>query len=291
MHAVLGDGEMERKELTETLADIWKADEKAGNTFWFLLQGKAEPTDTDKAMVTWLEKNDIYYEVITDDEANMDAIYSQPQEVHTAKRLAQKVVNLLKEKPEEGEEAEVLALFVSSDPEAEEDRWLNAVCQSVYDAEFPIRAFNDGLVEVDLSGDGEEPKEEEVEEPAKSVAKKAPVKKAAAQAKADTKVSEEDETPSAAAAAPSRAALEDMDLDQLKEVASNLGITLPPRTRMNTYIEAILGEAKPEAPAAEITPSPEVGGSASINGFDIEELAALIASKFLRGLKEALSEV
>jgi len=292
MHAVLGDGEMTRKELTETLADIWKADEKAGNTFWFLLQGKAEPTDTDKTLVQWLEKNDIYYEIITDDAANVDPVYSQPQETHEAKRLGQKVVNLFNSKPEEDEPAELLALFASSDPDAAEDRWLNTICQSVFDAKFPIRALNDGLVEVDLSeGAGEAEKEPEeapgeVAKPTKAVSKKAASGKLDLP---DTPVSHEAEV----AKAPTRAALEAMDLDGLKEVAARMGITVPARSRMNTYIELILGEAKDPTPVAEV--SEEVGAvGGTLDGIDTdafaEEVANLILTKLIDALKGALNE-
>lgn len=293
MHVVLGNGEMTRKELTETLADIWKADEKAESTFWFLLQGKAEPTDTDKFLVSWLEKNDIYYEIITDDAASVDPVYSQPQEVHEAKRLGQKIVSLLGSKPEDDESAELLALFASSDPDAEEDRWLNTICQSVFDAEYPIRALNDGLVEVDLSG-GDAPAEEPEQEPEKP---KSVAKKAAPRAPGrPLSIVPPDDTEVSQAETPTREELEKMELPELKEVAASLGITLPGRTRMNTYIEAILaGGVKETTPVAEVTEAPEVGESATLNGFDpdafAEELAARIAHKFLNALKEALSEV
>ena len=43
-----------------------------------------------------------------------------------------------------------------------------------------------------------------------------------------------------------REQLEELNLNGLKEVAAKVGIELPPRTRMATYIEAILGNAKDE---------------------------------------------
>jgi hypothetical protein len=290
MHVVLGDGEMTRKELTETLSDIWKADEEAGQTFWFLIQGKSEPNDTDKNLVSWLERNEVYYEIITDDKNTVDAIYSQPQEVHEAKRLGLKVVNLLKGKPEDEESAELLALFASDDPGAPEDQWLNDVCQAVFDAGFPIRALNDGLVDVDMGEPEPEPEAEPEEPAAKTPAKKAPAKKAAAQPKtADTKVSEEDDAPSAKQqAAYTRDQLEDMELDQLKAIAGELGISLPARTRMTTYVEAILGEDK-KTPVAEVSaPVGDAGGT--LNGsLDIEALADAIVLNVIKRLEAALS--
>jgi hypothetical protein len=253
MHVVLGDGEMTRKELTETLKDLW---DKAGEEpFWFILQGKSEPTDTDQALVSWLHKNEIYYEVVTDDEDSLSDIYTQAQETHTAKRLAQKVGNLLQTKPEDDEDALILALFVSEDPAAEEDRWLNTVIRSAMDEGFRALALNDGLVEVQVDGGAPAEEEEAVAEAPKP--KKAPAKKAAAKAvEAESDGEGDAEGTLSVVGAYTRAELEDMDMAALKEIAATKGIELPPRTRMNTYIDHILGEVKSDAPAVEVSEPP-----------------------------------
>jgi hypothetical protein len=286
MHAILGDGEMTRRELTEALADLWKADELEGQSFWFLIQGKSEPTETDKTLVTWLEKNGIYYEIITDDTDGVDPIYAEPQEVHTVQKLSSGVISLLKSKPEEDEPAELLALFFNvNDLAASEDKWLNGVIEAAFDAGFPTRALNDGMVEIDLSSEAEEAEAEPEEEvatvtPIKAAAKKSVAKKAAAKP-ADIPVPAEDEVTEApddreaANETPSREELEDMDLDEVKEVAAKLGITLPPRTRVTTYIDHILGEKAPTPPAeAEISEVAIVATNGHIEADDIAERVA-----------------
>lgn len=245
MHVVLGDGEMTRKELNESLNDLW---ERAGDEqFWFVVQGKPEPTETDKTLVSWMEKNDIWFEVITDDEDSLADIYGQAQETHVAKKLGLKVVNLLKSRPEDGESADILALFTSDDPTAEEDRWLNRIIQQAADADFKTYGLNDGLVEVDVEATENGEEEGEAEEPPKpvkkAVAKKAVAKKAAAPAP----------EPEPQQAEWTREDLEEKNLDELKVIANEMGIDLPPRTRMTTYIDHILGEAS-EGPAVEVTP-------------------------------------
>jgi hypothetical protein len=241
MHVVLGDGEMPRKELTETLQDLWDKATNNDETFWFLVQAKAEPTATDTSLMSWISKNEIYYETIGDGD-EVAEIYDGAQDKHTAKRLATKIVNLLNSKPEEGESADVLALFVSDNPEAEEDRWLNETIQVVIDGNFTVLALNDGLVEVDLSEEGEAA-EQEPEEEAPAPAKKAAAKKVAAKKAAAPAAEVEEEDPGAW----TREALEDKSLDELKTIAANSGISLPPRTRASTYVSAILGEADAEA--------------------------------------------
>jgi hypothetical protein len=253
MNVVLGDGELPAKELDALLRDMWEKANKVDDPFWFLIQGKAEPTPTDQAMIKWLIANDVYYEMISDgSEAD---IYEGFQKKYTVKRLAPKVVSLMQETPDAGEEARLLALFASDDPEGEEDRWLNDVIQAVADANFKVLAMNDGMqaVKVVTVPDEEAEIEETVTEPRKAAA----TKKAAAQPPI-----EEVEEPSANGGY-TREQLEEMNLDQLKEVAAKVGIELPPRTRMATYVEAILGNDG--TPEIEITEVPEVPSMPYVN--------------------------
>jgi hypothetical protein len=304
MHVVLGDGEMTRRELTETLNDIWNANTESDQTYWFILQGKSDPTDTDKAMVGWLEKNEIYYEIVTDDPASVSELYAQPQEIHTAKKLTQKVIGLMQSKPEEGEPTEILALFFDvNDASAEEDRWLNGVIQAAYDAGYPTRALNDGLVEVDLSTEAAELEQEPEPEEVAPVAKKAPAKKAAAKKAAPrTPVSAEDdeelEAPADLGSQPlvTREQLEDMEPSEIKEVAAAMGIVLPPRTRATTYIDHILGEAKAAAPMAEVSEIEDIPEMIELEGtispaIDPEEIAGRVAVILWEKIQKAIANV
>lgn len=235
LHVVLGDGGMTKKELVETLKDLYT---QAGEEpYWFLVQGKSEPSDTDEAMIAWFDKNEIYYEVFTDDADAMAECYSTAQETHPAKKLTVKIVNLMNTRPEEGESADVLALFVSDEPDVEEDRWLYTVLSAVHDAGFTILALNDGLVEVDLSDEGTTAEAEPEAEPTE----------------ATPEAPSEDEW--------TRERLDELELSDLKALAATLGVELPPRTRMNTYIDAILAAQgdKVRDPAMEApgTPTPE----------------------------------
>src|SRR4051794_14770183 len=122
MNVVLGDGTLPAKELEALLMDLSEKATEADDPFWFLIQGKAEPTATDEKLVSWLIENDVYFDLISD--GSESDLYEGYQNKTTVKRLAPKIVSLMQETPEEGEEAQVLALFASDDPDAEEDRWL-----------------------------------------------------------------------------------------------------------------------------------------------------------------------
>ena len=258
MHVVLGDGEMSRRELSSTLEDLL---EKAGSEdFWFLVQAKAEPTATDKALMEWIAERGVYFETIGDDLKAADKIYKDSQDKHEIKRLAPKVVSLMQEKPGDGEGAALYALFVNNDEEVEEDRWLMDVATAVADAEFTVFAMNDGLAELGFEGDGVEEIEEEPEpEPTPKPAKKAAAKKAAPKA-ADPDDEEEAEEVDPDAITPmtslTREMLEELTMPQLKKIAADRDIELPPRTRSTTYIATLLGENEEVPPDAEVEEIP-----------------------------------
>lgn len=308
LYAVLGDGEMASKELHNALRDLW---EKTGDEpFWFLLQGKSDPTTTDKALVKWLDQNEIYYEMLTDDEDALAEIYGNVQKTHTAKRLSQKLINLLGSLPnqEDGDTgATVLALFVSDEPGAEEDRVLTTTLEAVgaastEDAPIPCLVLNDGLIEIDLS---DEASAAEAEPDPPKPTKKAAAKRAAAPRAPVEEPEEPATTPAqwSIKTAYTREQLEEMTPVQVKEIAASRGIELPPRTRATTYIEHILGEAAsedaevgPDAEPDAVEPGVEADRTeesppAAFNGIDVSYLADEIVSAVVHKLREALASI
>ena len=233
LHIVLGDGYMPTKELSAHLQDLKEKALADDEPFWFLVQAKAEPTDTDQALIKWLtaEENDIYFDAIGDKDS-ADKIYSAAQTVHKATKLAPKIVALM-QKAQAGDDendpegADLLALFFSDEDDAEEDRWLNDVIADVAAAGFPIYAFNDGMALMEPPGDDEEVEavETEAEEVGADVIALRPVL--------------------------TREELEALELDDLKKLASEKGIDVQPRSRRPTYIDAILG-VEDEAPEVEV---------------------------------------
>jgi hypothetical protein len=265
LHVVLGDGEMSRRELSSTLEDLL---EKAGDEdFWFLVQAKAEPTATDKAMMEWITERGVYFETISDDHKSADGIYGNSQNKHTAKRLAPKVASLLEATEED---AALFALFVDNNDEVEADAWLMDVATSVADKGVKVFAMNDGLAELGFDEEGEEGEEGEAEEAAPEPPP-APTKKAAAK-KAPAKAPPKDEDEPEAEAGEdidiandelTRDFLEGLTLPRIKEIAEARGIVLPPRTRATTYIAALLGEDEEEPQEAEVE---EIGETAEVSG-------------------------
>ena len=216
MHVVLGDGEMSKKELTETLKDLW---EQAGDeAFWFVIQGKSAS-----------HRNRHQPRQVVDDQRGLlrsphrrrrcdgRDLRRRPRRRTSSSDSDRRSSTCSTPSQRKDEEADVLALFVSDDPAAEEDRWLNNVLQAAVGCRVqglrsqrrPDRARSR------CRDDDAEPEPEEEEEvptkPTKRAAKKASA--AAAPAKAKTYTRDE---------------LEEMELDQLKVIAGEKGIELPP---------------------------------------------------------------
>jgi hypothetical protein len=292
LHVVMGDGEMTRKELVATMDDLWER-EGDGN-FWFLLQGKSDPTETDKFLTTWLQGNDLFYAIVTDDKASLHQCYSSAAQTFVAKGLAKKVISLIESEPEDGELVDVLALFTSDDPEAEEDRWLNDLMGEIAEAGHTIRALNDGLTVLDFESSPEEEEVEQSEEEEEVRSKKAPAKKAAPSKTAPSKGAkpksaaqpepEEESEEEVEEVELTREDLEAMDLTELKEIAKANGIELPPRTRTTTYIDAILGVD--DTPAAEVE---EVSSNGQGDDLDLDDLAEAVANILIGRLVKALA--
>jgi hypothetical protein len=283
---------MSRRELSKTLEDLLEKAE--GVDFWFIVQGKDEPTATDQALMAWITERQVFFQVITSDKKAMSEIYKNADEVYEVKRLAPKVLSLMQEFGAD-EEAAMFGLFVNNDEEVEEDRWLNDVMASVVE-EFKVYAMNDGLVELGLD-EGEEGEEAEPEEEPEPPAKvKSATKKAAAKPPARDEDDEEGEEEEAEPddGVYTREQLDAMDIGQLKEVAASKGITLPPRTRMPTYINAILGEdGTPEAEVEEVGEVALAGVSGngdSADGIDYDGLATLIVDKLFERLASVAAQ-
>lgn len=222
MHLVLGEGEMPKKELTATLNDLReKAQGEVAEEaeFWLIVQGKDEPTATDKALMAWIKTNEIYFEVLsTIPEEDLDSIYEGHQAFHKGAKLPTKAVNLLKANSEENDDVSVLALAVNVEEEVDEDTPLLDVIQAVIDAGFDAYGLNDSMTKLDLSGDdGDEEADDGEEEAAparakKGVASKAAPKKAAAKAKSSPKAYTEEE-------------LDELTDAEVRAIGQSLGIT------------------------------------------------------------------
>ena len=251
MHMILGDGELPKKEAVATLTDLWDKAQQAEEEFWFIVQGKSEPTGTDKAIVEWMAENELYYEVLTNlDEDDLDDLYAGRQKLHKAAKLPVKAVKLLNES-DDGP-SDVLALFVNLEEEADEDALLFDILTAAIEAGYDAFGLNDSMVKIDLGEEEEgdaEPEEQTPQPakaaskkaaPAKAAAKKAPAKKAAAKSEAKSgprKYTEEE--------------LGELTDAEVRSIGSSLGITTRGRDNWIAKILDKQGAQAEDEPEAE----------------------------------------
>ena len=78
---------------------------------------------------------------------------------------------------------------------------------------------------------------------------------------------------------PTRDELEELNAEQLRKLGVAKGLEFPPRTRMTTMINALLGENGDETPEAEVEPVelPEPEGlEATVSGVTVTSDALLV---------------
>jgi hypothetical protein len=236
MYVVAGQGEMPAADLKATLDEQENTAVQEDRTFWLLVQASAEPTATDRALMSWITAHETYFETYGPDAAKPDPIYAGSQEKHVVKGITAKILQLLEEKPENGEDARLFALYANEDVGAPEDAELDQLVAAVLGAGYPVFAFNDGMGELTLNDDsGDDGAAEETEETEETAE--------------EVEVEAEEWT---------REALEALSGDDVRVIAAELGIVLPPRTRTATYITAILDRDKEEETAEVEIAAPEV---------------------------------
>jgi hypothetical protein len=192
LYAIAGGGEAPANEITKVLTDLRSKATKDEVDFWFLVEGKDEPTKTDNDILKWLAKNETYFEVYT----ATGTTYDRAAETTQADDVFESMLERLQE-AQTDEEIMVLALLPAED--AEDDEALMALIGAANAADVEVRQLN-GAMETLTLGDAETEAATEAEpEPAPAPAKKAAAKKAAPVKK----------TASKRAAAPAAAAAEE----------------------------------------------------------------------------------
>jgi len=245
LYAVVGDGTGNKTEITQTLEDLRDKAAKDDVDFWLALVGKEDLTATDKAIVKWLQDNEVWYEVIGNEDEDT---YAGAQAFHGAKDPYRKALAMLGEKaPDEG--AVLLALYVDSEAEVEEDNALATMVERAVEDDIEVRLLNGQMVRVSF-GEEDEAAEPEVEE---------------------DDVVPEDEAP-----VFSEAELKKMQVPELQAIAKGQGVAIKGLNKAD-LITALLstsenGEDEPEpAPRATKAAARKAVAKAKVPDEDVED--------------------
>jgi hypothetical protein len=156
LYAIVGDGELNRKELAALLQDLEQRASFQLDQIWYLMVGKEEPTPTDKAIVKWFVDHETYFEVITSGDHD-EHVYDSASDFIEADEITPEFLEeTLKAKREGDEDVAVIAMFVNPTESVDEDAELAALLWPLI--ENRVVVFDQTLQEVTIP-------DEESEEP------------------------------------------------------------------------------------------------------------------------------
>lgn len=218
LYAVVGNGEMPEKEVVQQLDDLWKKADAEDTDFWFVLEGKANPTETDRRIVAWLNQFDLHYSLVTPAGVTASEDYTGVSEFIDCDRPSDmaEVMEMLRAKPEENdgkeEDAVALALFCDIAADSPEDHELIVTLTATIGAGFKAYALNDAMEEIELRTEEAVPLPEDAVKPK--------VEEPVAEAPAP-EVDEADDGPLPL----DKVYLDGLTAAEVKELAKGMGIT------------------------------------------------------------------
>jgi len=290
LYVVAGNGTGINTEITKALADLRDKAAKDSEDFWLLMEGKDEPSKADEAILAWIKKQDVWFEVVTATGTTYDGAQSTVNTEDVYEAFMERINERATDKPPEG--STILALPVTEEGDTDEDDTLMAFVETADDNKIPILLLNHQLRKIDL----QEPAEEETEVPAPAKkatakkaaapAKKAPAKAAGATKKAAASAAEPEEEPEAEEELPEDAQvtytedeLKKMGVPELSGLARGQGLD-PKGLDKKTLIQQILGVTETQV-AVEASKTIDI---ASLDGKDVlviivpwEKVAALLS--------------
>lgn len=247
LHVVIGEGSINTRELTHQLEDLKAKATKEDDQFWFIVQGKSEPTQADKDLIAYFAEHETFYATIADENETLDKLYDNAEDNHVFEGdLGPALVEAMQGLQEDDEGADLLAILVDPKDDDESDAPAIAAIEAVIDAGFEVFGLNDSMEQITLDDATPAP------EPPKA-AKKSSSSKATAEPK--------DVTPGEDI---TREALEAMTPPDVKALATGMGIT---GRGKKDYIEGILASLS-DSPVSNVVPINS--NAAAANGAEIK---------------------
>lgn len=153
MYVIVGNGQMPAKEVEAQLADlINNAVNVQDVDIWFLLEGKTIPTDTDKAIVKYLDRIQAYYETFEESNHGTPHIMYANAAAHRGNVGYKNLIDYMNEQAEqEAGEIALLGLFYDFDNQYHpEDALLDTLASEISpDSAVSFYALNAAMVKLD----------------------------------------------------------------------------------------------------------------------------------------------
>lgn len=149
LYVIVGDGEMPAKEVTHQLDDLWKKAEEANTDFWFVVEGKSAPNDTDRALVAFFNKFGIHYGVLVEPNVKVSDEYTDVAEYIDVDSIQNGAVGMMEMVLGE-EDSALLALFVNVAEDDPADSLLIATITDAINEGFKVYGLNDSMEPVEV---------------------------------------------------------------------------------------------------------------------------------------------
>lgn len=220
LYVIAGNGTGTATEITAALKDLRDAATKADMEFWFLVEGKEEPTKTDEAIYKWLRTNEVWFEVLT----STGIVVDGAQESVGTDDVYGSMLERIHERAEENEPAALLILPIDPDGgTTDDDETLMDLVERCVDADVEVFQLNGRMIKITMAEEDETEEAEEAPAPVKKAAKKAaaapaaPAKVAAKASKVAKKALSETEVAEAEVDAEVEAAIEEAVAEALED--------------------------------------------------------------------------
>lgn len=154
MYVIVGNGQMPAKEVEAQLADLINSAVNVQDVdIWFLLEGKTTPTDTDKAIIKYLDKIQAYYETFEDSNYTSPNLLYGHSQAHRGNVGFNNLIEYMREQAEqEAGEVALLGLFYDFDNQYHpEDALLDTLASEIGSgSDIKFYALNAAMVRLDV---------------------------------------------------------------------------------------------------------------------------------------------
>lgn len=219
LYTLIGNGNPNRKEIVASLESLRDAVGES-DEFWMLLVAEPDPSPATQSVVSWLNENSIYTEVVSTADEPVHVLYKNASEFFTARRVTERAIALTKGRVQPGEGC---ALLIMGDDISSDENLMFAIEKAI-DSQIPVYDLGGQMVQIQL----------EEEEPIPSRDVEEPVQPPVVEAEAPAAPEEMEFT---------RSDLEELTRDELKSLVSSHNVSHLVRDfrSRDALIDALLG--------------------------------------------------
>lgn len=136
LYTLIGNGNHNKREILASLDTLAAAAQEQDGEFWMMLVDRPDHSDTVRAIIDWLDRQSLYYEVVTDLPGGESVYgeYAHAGTIHSSRRAVPRALSIT---PARAAVDEQYAVLILSDNLDSDEQCLYAVAQCV-DNQIPV---------------------------------------------------------------------------------------------------------------------------------------------------------